>query len=88
MSYLSLIKGFLFTLIGWLGITITHPNGFLYIHVEEGSAAYYGIYIFCAIVLMAGLHNIYKLLHRGLRCFQVKNYRRIKSRINEKSNRT
>lgn len=77
MNYLPLIKGFCLSFLAWLGITITTPNGWLYIHIAEGSAGWYIIYALCLLMLVSGVHKIYTFCRRRLqayfRCLRLRN---------------
>lgn len=74
---ITLLKGFCLSLLGWLGITVTTPNGWLYIHVAEGSAGWYIVYAACLLSLLSGVHKIYTFLRRKItvyiRCRRLKN---------------
>lgn len=74
---ITLLKGFCLSFLAWLGVTITTPNGWLYIHVQEGSAGWYLVYAVCLLSLVSGLHKIYTFLRRKIsvyiRCQRLKN---------------
>lgn len=83
---LTLLKGFCLSLLGWLGITITTPNGWLYIHVAEGSAGWYILYAGCLLSLLSGVHKIYTFARRKLqayaRCQRLKGILRLRKSPN------
>lgn len=82
MNSLSILKGLTLIILSYIGITFTHPQGFLLIQIQEGSAGYYLLYALCSALMMVGLHKVYifiKLkLRKRYRCARLNHLRRTK----------
>lgn len=77
MAYL---KGFFYAFIGWLGVEFISSNEAILIRIPEGSPGWYLLLFTNFYLLFYGLYSIYKIIKRGIRCYQVKNFRNIKKR--------
>lgn len=74
------MKGFFYTLIGWLGIEVLSSNNAILIRIPEGSHGWYLLLFINFFFLFYGMYSIYIIVKKAIRCYQVKNFRRIKQR--------
>jgi hypothetical protein len=80
MSFLSSIKTVIAGFLGWLGIYITHPNGWWYIKISEGTIAYYAIQIAIFGIIYFSCYKIYYWIVKSIKNFQKENHDKIISR--------
>ena len=74
------MKGLFYTLIGWLGIEVLSSNNAILIRIPEGSHGWYLLLFINFFFLFYGMYSIYRIIKRAIRCYQFKNFRRIKQR--------
>lgn len=74
------MKAFFYTIIGYFGIEILSSNNALLIRIPEGSVGWYVLLFVHFFFLFYGLYSVYNIIKRIIRCYQLKNFRKIKKR--------
>lgn len=82
---MAYIKGLIYALVGWLGIIVLESDGSVLIRIPADSPGYYLLIFLNFFSLFYGIYLIYRMckvsIRKAIRCYQAKNYRNIKKRI-------